>query len=106
MKFSIISFLVIGCSSIVGCAQTTDVNSKRSAFAVDSFIYHYKILDSIINTSPYDTSQSGVYSIHFMETVTDMKAHPDGNYLGWMAFTRKDLISWKEWYDKNKKMRR
>ncbi len=107
MKFSILilSFLVTGCPSIVGCAQTPDGSSKRSGLAVDSFMYHYKRLDSLINASPFDTSNACAYSVHYMERVTSMKAHPEGNYLGWMAFTQKDLISSKEWYDKNKKKR-
>lgn len=64
---------------------------------VDSFYYHYKILDSIVNRNPYDTSYEGLKSLEFMERVTGIKAHPAGDYIGWVRFNKNDLVIWKGW---------
>jgi hypothetical protein len=69
---------------------------------VDSFRYHYKIVDSVLKRNPYDTSAALMHSITFMERLTGIKAHPDGDYIGWYAVTRMDLINWRKWYQKHK----
>jgi len=83
-----------------GCSNDTG-NQTGNSILIDSFMYHYSKLDSIINANPYDTSGVCNHSIQYMERVTNLKAHPDGNFFGWMPFTRQDLIAWKDWHDKN-----
>ena len=68
----------------------------------DSFNYHYKVVDSVLKKSPYDTSAVFMRSIGFMERLTGIKAHPDGDYFGWHAVTRKDLLNWRKWHQKHK----
>jgi hypothetical protein len=82
-------------------------NSKVSASGmhdnqqkIDSFSYHYKIVDSIFIRNPYDTSSVYRMSIKYMERLTGMKAHADGNYLGWMPLTKGDLLRWRDWFEK------
>ena len=86
-------------SAMAGCGYKGSI--KESHLLIDSFTYHYKRLDSMINANPYDTSKACIYSVQYMEKVTGIKSHPDGNFIGWMAFTKRDLIAWKEWYDKS-----
>lgn len=63
------------------------------------FDKHYHYLDSIYVNNMYDTSC--VKSVIFMEKVTGIKAHPDGNLVGRYYFNRSDLRAWKAWGDEH-----
>lgn len=69
---------------------------------IDSFSYHYEIVDSVLRKNVYDTSAVFKRSIDFMERLTGIKAHPDGDYIGWRPATKMDLLSWRKWYQKHK----
>jgi len=45
----------------------------------------------------YDTSAALKHSVRFMEKRTGIKAHPDGDYIGWRVAVGKDLRAWHEW---------
>jgi hypothetical protein len=64
---------------------------------VDSFGYHYRIIDSILKRNAYDTSTVLRRSVRFIERVTGIKAHPDGDYIGWKVVAGKDLRAWRDW---------
>jgi|GEM_PF-2146341 len=90
-------------------SKTINANSASVNYYVcrqvplDSFNYHYKMLDSINRKNPYDTSETCSGSIKFMESVTGLKAHSDGDFFGWFLFNRDDLTAWKNWYRAKKK---
>jgi hypothetical protein len=79
------------------------MNSQLQVDSSNLHSYYFKVLDSIIANNPFDTSILCQKAIKFMENQTGIKASFDGNYFGKMLFTRKDLIVWKEWYNKNDK---
>ena len=96
-------FSIVAHSATVGNAACFEAGSHYMYQSkVDSFSYHYKIVDSILKKNPYDTSAALMRSIGFMERLTGIKAHSDGDYLGWHAATRKDLLSWQKWHQKHK----
>jgi hypothetical protein len=101
---NLILFLsIFNSSATAGNPLVPGAESQRShQTKVDSFSYHYKIVDSVLKKNPYDTSAALMGSIGFMERLTGIKAHPDGDYLGWHAVTRKDLLNWRKWYQKHK----
>lgn len=102
MKTIVVCFVICVMITPVpaGCNYKNDASEE---ILNDSFMHHYNRLDSIITRTVYDTSSYARNSIKYMEKLTSIKAHSDGDYIGWKPFTRRDLICWKEWYDKNKK---
>ncbi len=68
---------------------------------IDSFNYYYRILDSV-KKIPYDSSTICIKAVRFMEKLTGIKAHANGDYFGWHYFIGLDLIEWKKWYKKHK----
>lgn len=87
--------------SILLCAfasgQSTGVPEVKSS-SVDSFYFHYNILDSISKKNGgYDRSILCVSAVKYLEKLTGLKAHPDGSYIGWKHFSSADLVAWKNW---------
>lgn len=68
---------------------------------VDSFNFYFKELKFILKKNPYDTSQLTRKAVKYMENVTKIKAHADGNYFGWFLFTKNDLTAWEIWKKNN-----
>ncbi len=89
----------------MNCLITNDKINKNQVVShgyTDStmFKHHYKILNTIINKNPYDTSIICIKSVSYMERFTGIKAHTDGNYFGWYSFTKQDLVAWDNFYKK------
>lgn len=96
-------FSIVAHSATVGNSVFSKADSHYIyQMKIDSFSYHYRIVDSVLKKNQYDTSEALMRSIGFMERLTGIKAHPDGDYLGWHAVTRKDLLNWRKWYQKHK----
>ena len=87
---------------LVSCNGKQRIVNKSIEFE-SIFIINYNILDSISKRNIFDTSQICKGAIKFMEKASSIKPSTNGNYFGKILFTRKDLIKWKDWYDKNKK---
>ena len=92
-------FIVLFCSTLtfISCFSTYKKYSISSV-KNDSFYYYYKMLDSISNRNPYESSAKCINAIRYMERISGLKAHLDGNYIGWFSFTKGDLIEWEKWY--------
>lgn len=67
------------------------------------FEYHFKVLDSIANTTSSDVLLNCPESVKFMEKNTGIEAITDGNYFGRFSCKKSDLQKWREWYDKKYK---
>ncbi len=67
------------------------------------FIYHFKILDSVVNSNPNDTIYGGscFRSILFMVKNTKIEVTADvSGIMGRTNFNRSDWVNWHEWYEK------
>jgi hypothetical protein len=63
------------------------------------FKFHFSILDSVVDSRKMDSSFTCcTSSIEFMELSTGIDGQKDGTTLGKLAFTRRDLAHWHEWY--------
>lgn len=68
---------------------------------VDSFKYHFNILDSVVRHQPLDTLyRCCTSSIDFMEEKTEIEPSSPGDFSGRSYFTKRDLEKWHEWYEK------
>lgn len=85
--------------SLCGSIATENFSAPRELYLrkVDSFEYHYKVIDSVLKRNAYDTSAMLKRSVRFIERLTGIKAHPDGDYIGWRVVVAKDLRAWREW---------
>lgn len=105
MKINLLCFL-ISCS-LVYCGNQSNPNKNNEQNSeigtVDSFKYHFQILDSVVQRSPIDTFyHCCTQSIEFMEEKTEIEpSSPDG-FFGRLYFTKIDLEKWHEWYEKSK----
>jgi len=107
MRLVIISLGVLTAKFIFNLNQVP-VKSKLirqtpHQYYTDSFLFHYRILDAINKKTIYNTSASGEASVKFMEKLTGIKSHRDGNFFGWFEFTKVDLINWLNWYNQQRK---
>ena len=93
--------LTLGFFSLPSCNSAN--RTKANISSIDSFSYHVQILDSFAKHEPWNTSEICANSVNYMERLTGISAHPDGNIIGWMPFNGKDLYDWKEWYKRDKK---
>lgn len=90
--------IILKCSSAHCCSPPHKDNLKLfNVIQVDSFWVYYNQLQSVLKKNPFDTSLLTRSAVHYMEVVTKIKAHPDGNYIGWVLFTGRDLIAWQKW---------
>lgn len=93
---------LLSCFFVSESYASTKSGNAAKIVQNDSFYFHYRILDSISLVSIYDKSLLTKKSVRYMERVSGIMAHPDGDYVGWREFTRVDLINWKKWFDSKK----
>ena len=75
--------------------------SPRTKTLLDSFEYHFNILDSVVQQRPSDTLYMCCYSsIDFMEEKTEIEPSSPGDFFGRSYFTKKDWEKWHDWYVK------
>lgn len=85
-------------------ANAKHKNYKVFAVNSDSMFmgkYYFMVLDSIAHKRSWDTSSLCVRAIKFMERRTGISAHPDCNFAVTTLFQVRDLLAWREWFDKN-----
>ena len=97
MKQSLLLVCIISYTFVI--AQTKVSQEVYKVSGVDSFYFHYHILDSIAKKNGgYDTSTACISAVTYLEKLTGIEAHPTGDILGWKSFSSSDLIKWKGWY--------
>ena len=101
MKLSL--FYIILCCLLVYC--NNDKHSEKHAEknptdkTLDSFEYHFNILDSVVQQHPLDTLYTCCTpSIDFMEEKTEIEPSSPDNFFGRRYFTKKDWEKWHNWY--------
>jgi|SRR5215204_7121638 len=101
MKLSLPSIIL--CCLLVYCNndkhpqqhQQESPNTKTS----ESFEYHFRILDSVVQRHPLDTLyQCCTPSIDFMEDKTEIEPSSPDDFFGRMYFTKKDWEKWHNWH--------
>lgn len=66
-----------------------------------NFEYHLRNLDSAAKTSISDTIICCFNSIYFMERNTKIEGEGPATYFGKLFFTKKALMKWHQWFNKN-----
>jgi hypothetical protein len=97
MKYLLLTGCILLCAFVI--AQTKVSQEATKISGVDSFYFHYNILDSISKKNGrYNNSIACISAVAYLEKTTGIKAHPDGDYFGWKNFSSSDLIKWDKWH--------
>jgi len=97
MKHLFLTGCILLCTFVT--AQTKTQQEVIKISGIDSFYFHYNILDSISKKNGgYDKSIACISAVTYLEKLTGIEAHPTGDIIGWKSFSSSDLIKWEKWY--------
>ena len=78
------------------------INSYQSHNALKLYNQKLKIVRDRLNNKPWQSLGEVKDAITFLEEITEITSHSNGNYFGRYAPTEEDYTNWKNWLKKNK----
>jgi hypothetical protein len=102
----LIIFLLSNCKSDISYSSYSTMDKLMDTTNLQKkFVYHFYILDSIVNANSKDTLYGYFFdSAMFMEIHTGIECSGDGTPYGRLYFTKRNWEKWHMWYENSEHM--